>query len=213
MRFAAASFLALLPMLATAAAPSPRLSDKLLNEGISLGEEIEARADGDLNRDGLIDTAYAVGSPDARSVEILFGVPGPRPRWRPGGTLKLDTSPIGRPQLSIAGGVLKVDYLSGGTTAIKATYRYRFDPQTRKLRLIGLDATLYSRTFAHDGYEISWNLLTGAVITRDMLLSERGGDAAYGRIIEHKLTRTSGKLFMETTPDPELVMVELRGKR
>ena len=39
------------------------------------------------------------------------------------------------------------------------------------MRLIGMDATVYSRTFAHDGFEASWNLLNGDATTRELKLN------------------------------------------
>ncbi|WP_034157438.1 hypothetical protein [Sphingomonas sp. ERG5] len=195
-------------------APASRLTDAQLNASLELGQEIEGRADGDLNGDGLIDTAYAVSSPDARGVTVLIAQPtGAKPPFRPIGELKLEPVALGPASLSIARGVLKVEELTGGTTAVSAIYRFRMDPgagQGRRMRLIGLDATLYSRTYAHDGFEMSWNLLTGAVITREMHLNKGGGDAAYDKIAERRSTRVSKPLYMEDAPDPETVMDEVR---
>ena len=80
-------------------------------------------------------------------------------------------------------------------------------------RLIGLDATHYSRTFAHDGFEFSWNLLTGALITRELHLNKKGGDAAFDPIVERRRKRTSKPLMMEDAPDVEALMSELQRRR
>lgn len=196
-----------------AQAAPPRLTDKILNEGIALGEEITGRADGDLNGDGATDTAYAVASEDARSVTVLATQrAGAKTPYRPIGVLKLEPYSLGPASLSIAKGVLKVEDMTGGTTAVSATYRYRFDGPSGRMRLIGLDATLYSRTYAHDGFEMSWNLLTGEIVTRVLKLNKGGGDAAYDKAFEQKFKRPSKPLYMETTPDPEEVMVNVRKK-
>ncbi len=200
---------------AVAAPPTARgarISDAILNETIELGEEIESRGDGDLNGDGRIDTAYAVGSVDARAVHVLLSAHGGPTPYRPAGVLRLDTAALGAAKLSIAKGVLKVEDLSGGTTAIAATYRFRAEPGGAKMRLIGLDATLYSRTFAHDGFEMSWNLLTGDIVTRELRLSAGGGDPRYDRLFEQRFKRPSKPVHMEDTPDPEMVMVDIRKK-
>lgn len=202
----------LMTMLAgTAQAAPPRLTDKILNEGIAMGEEITGRIDGDLNGDGEIDTAYGVSGDDARRVTVLATQkPGAKTPYRPVGVLKLEPYPLGPVSLSIAKGVLKVEDLTGGTTATSAIYRYRFEPATGRMRLIGLDATAYSRTYAHDGFETSWNLLTGDAVTRELRLNKRGGDAAYHKAAERRFKRPSKPLYMETTPDPEEVMTNLR---
>lgn len=196
-----------------------RLTDAQLNDSLELGQEIESRADGDLNGDGLIDTAYIAGSPDARTMTVLIAQrPGAKTPFRPVGNLKLEPSPLGPAAVSIAKGVLRVEDLTGGTTAISAIYRFRIDPAEKRgpgkgqgrMRLIGLDATLYSRTYAHDGFEMSWNLLTSDIVTRDLRLNKGGGDAAYDKVFERRFKRPSKPLYMEDTPDPEMVMVDLR---
>ena len=101
--------------------------------------------------------------------------------------------------------------LTGGTTAYSTTRRYRYDQAAGRMRLIGFDSTLYSRTYAHDGFELSWNLVTGKLITRELRLNEKGGDAAYDPIVEKATTRKSGKVWLSDTPDPETLMDEVRG--
>lgn len=197
----------------TKRAPLPPISDAILQEHVELGEELESRADGDLDGDGDPDTAYLIASEDRRTVHVLLRIHGGGVQThRPAGELILPETPLGPASLSIANGVLKVEDLSGGTTAMSTTYRYRFDQKTGQMRLIGLDATLYSRTFAHDGYEMSWNLLTSAIITRVLALNEGGGDAAYTPKFEQRSRRPSLPIAMKDTPDPEMIMVDLRRK-
>lgn len=200
-------------LLLNGPAKAQPVSDADLNDSLDLGQEIEARADGDLNGDSAIDTAYLVRSEDARTLHVLLGPPRETaPRYRPVGTLILDVASLGPADLSIAKGLLKIEDLTGGTTAISAIYRFRLDPRVQRLRLIGLDATLYSRTFAHDGYEMSWNLLTGAAITSLLRVGKPGSDTGYDKLFTTRSTRVHKPLYMEDVPDPELLMVELRGK-
>ncbi len=195
-------------------APLPPISDTILLEHVELGQELESRVDGDLNGDGDPDTAYIIASEDARTVHVLLlrihgsGVQ----THKPAGELKLPESPLGSATLTIERGVLKIEDLTGGTTAISATYRFRLDPKRQRMRLIGLDGTLYSRTLAHDDYEVSWNLLTGGAITRELHLNKGSGDAAYDKAFESKRNKQHAPLYMEQVEDPELLMVELRGK-
>ena len=79
------------------------------------------------------------------------------------------------------------------------------------MRLIGLEASLYSRTLQHDAYELSWNLLTGDLVTRELHLSESGGDEAYDAAIEHKTKRRGGKVWLADSPDPQDLIQELQG--
>jgi hypothetical protein len=192
--------------------PLRPLTDAVLNKTLKSGEALQSRADGDLNGDGDPDTAYVVISDDMASIRLLFRTRLPGAGYKLADEYRLEPSMLGPPSLSIANGVLKVDDLSGGTTAIAATYRYRYEPKRAMVRLIGLDATLYSRTYAHDGFEMSWNLLTGAMITRILKLNEGKGDAAYIPRFEQRFTRTRPPIAMKDTPDPEMIMVDVRKK-
>ena len=54
--------------------PIPPITDEQLNAGLEMGQEIEARVDGDLNGDGDPDTVYVVASPDERIVNVVLSV-------------------------------------------------------------------------------------------------------------------------------------------
>ena len=186
--------------------PRPPVSDETLRDGLETGDEIEARVDGDLNGDGDPDTAFVVASPDARTLHVLlsyrtevdFG-------HDPAGIARLATDPLGPADLSIGKGVLVVKDLTGGTTALASTYRFRADKAKAppRMRLIGLDATLYSRTWAHDGSEMSWNLLTGDVIATKMKLVGSGESASYDKSASRRFKRPVTVTYMEDTPDAE----------
>lgn len=167
---------------------------------LAKGEELESVTNGDLDGVDRLDTVLIGRSEETRTVKAMLRS---GDRLITVGTLKLDSYPLGAADVTITKGVLKITDLVGGTTAVNSVYRYRLMPGSRpRMRLIGLDATLYSRTYAHDGYEISWNLLTGDYITRNMKLNKKGGDAAYDPIIEKKSRKPSKPLYMEDTPDP-----------
>lgn len=68
------------------------------------------------------------------------------------------------------------------------------------MRLIGLDATLYSRTYSHDGLEASWNLLTGLLVTRALKLTTGSGDAAYIKVGKRRSKKPSKPLRLENAP-------------
>jgi hypothetical protein len=182
--------LLLLPILV---ANAPAATEPDLAEG----EFLETRLDADFDGDGTADIAYIAGNDEARGLYITLS----------GGaneSLELETTPLGPGTLSFSKGVLVFEDLTGGTTAVASTRRYRFDQGNLRMRLIGLDATLYSRTFAHDGFELSWNLLTGQMISRKLHLNTSGqGDAAYDRIVERKRARKSAPVYLFDTPDPE----------
>lgn len=194
---------------APARSPIPPMTDKMLLDGLELGEEIEARVDGDLNGDGDADTVYVVASADARTVHVMLSY---RAEFdlghQPAGSFKLEPDPLGPAELKINKGVLTVRDLTGGTTALSATYRYRADTakDPPRMQLIGLDATVYSRTYAHDGDEMSWNVLTGDTITTLLKMSETGG-AGYDKLHTRKFRRSAKTIYMEDTPQPEEELV------
>lgn len=192
-----------IPALAALLIATPAMAQQASPEigaQLAKGEEVESVTQGDLNGDGEPDTVLIGRGEETRTAKVMLRTGG---RLVTAGVLKLDAYPLGAADVSIAKGVLKITDLVGGTTAVNTVYRYRLAPGPRpRMRLIGLDATLYSRTYAHDGREINWNLLTGDTVTRDMKLSKKGGDAAYDPILEKKGKKPSKPLYMEDTPDP-----------
>ena len=84
----------------------------------------------------------------------------------PIGEVELETFPSGAADLRFEKGVLIVEDLTGGTTAISALYRYRFDKAQHRMRLIGDDVMQNSRTNAHDSLKVSTNRLTGKSISQ-----------------------------------------------
>ena len=174
--------------------------------------DVEIQIEGDLNGDGLDDVVLVTRHDDDRALvvrlsyksEVDFGLDA-------GETLPLEPTSLGPASLKISRGVLTVEDLTGGTTAIASTRRYRYDAPARRMRLIGLDATLYSRTFAHDGFDFSWNLLTGDLVTRELHQNEKGGDAAYDPIVEHNGKRQPAKVWLADSPDPQQLIAELSG--
>lgn len=177
------------------------LSDEEIRADLKDGEEVEGRVDGDMNGDGDIDTAWIVRGEDSRSLYVRFAARGEYDlSYEPAGRTMLDAYPLGPAEMRISRGVLVVKDLTGGTTAISATYRFRGEKARPKLRLIGLDATLYSRTWAHDGAEMSWNLLTGDVLATKLKLVASGGNATYDKSIVRRFKRPIKAYYMRTRP-------------
>jgi hypothetical protein len=203
----------LLPGAALAAPDRPAMppvSDQFLLDQLELGEEIEGRADGDLNGDGDADTVFVVASPDARTLYVVLSYHGEVDiGHEPGGNFRLEPDRLGPAELTINKGVLTIKDLTGGTTALSATYRYRAvaTQAGRKMRLIGLDATIYSRTFAHDGDEMSWNVATGDTITSLLKTTGTGDDRAYDKLYTRKFRRPVQTIYMEDTPGAEEELV------
>jgi len=190
--------------------PMPPITDQFLLDQLELGEEIEGRVDGDLNGDGDTDTAFVVASPDARHLYVVLSYTGEVDiGHEPGGDFKLEPDPLGPAGLTINRGVLTIRDLTGGTTALSATYRYRAvkTKERQRMRLIGLDATVYSRTYAHDGNEMSWNALTGDTITTLLKITGTGENRGYDKLYTRKFTRPVRTIYMEDTPEAEEELV------
>lgn len=188
----------------------PPITDTQLNDWLELGEEIETRVDGDLNGDGDGDTVYVVSSPDARTLHVLLSYRGEFDIGHdPAGEFKLEPDPLGPAGLTINKGVLTIRDLTGGTTALSATYRYRAvkTKERQRMRLIGLDATVYSRTYAHDGNEMSWNVATGDTITTLLKITGTGENRSYDKLYTRKFKRPVRTIYMEDTPGAEEELV------
>lgn len=175
--------------------------DAALLRDLPAGSGLEARLDADVDGDGIADVAFVGGNDEARWLVVALGRDGAAPMaYR-----DLD-HPLGPASLSLKKGVLLVEDFTGGTTATATTYRYRWDPEARRLRLIGLDAERYSRTNQHDALKISWNLLTGDFELARSILNQRpaGRDnAAYRYTKPERTIRKSNPVYLEDTPYPD----------
>ena len=194
----------LLPTLLLAAAPASA-QELALPEG----DVLEVRADGDLNGDGVDDIAYLAHNEESRALTVMLSVKGEFDvDFRPE-VLILD--PTATPSaLAIEGNVLKLEEMSSGTTVFSSTLRFRYDGRGEHMRLIGMDATVHSRTFAHDGFEASWNLLNGDATTRELKLNTGDGDEAYKPGRERSFKRRIRAQWLAETPDPETFLEEMR---
>lgn len=214
--------MAALPVLAQkrppAAGEQPEFwlpSDQDLLADLPDGARLETRRNGDINGDGIPDVAFVGGNEDARWLVVKIGYKDDLDwGFEPVSVNKqLEPYPLGAASLSVKKDVLVVGDLTGGTTATAATFRYRWDAKEKRMRLIGLDAERYSRTFNHDTLKISWNLLTGAhEVVRGILNRDPQGDddAAYRYTKPDRTVRKSQPVYMEQTPNPdELIDAEV----
>lgn len=186
-------------------------------EFITDGMRVESRIDVDLTGEGLPDVVFLAAGDESRKLVVLarYEVDAAADRKAYEGleaidSLDLETTPLGSATISVKKGVLKLDDLTGGTTATQATYRYRFDPDEDRMRLIGIDAERYSRTNSHGAARLSWNLLTGAHLVQESELDASGkGDGAYRFRPEVKSVRKTPPVYMAETPKPdELIDME-----
>lgn len=170
---------------------------------LPIGSEVEARVDADFTGDGFVDAAAIAVKDDVRVLVVVAS--SSRGLVKLGQT-EMDPGPLGTAQMTVARGVLIVEDLTGGTTALSSTYRWRYDPAARKMRLIGDDVSLYSRTWAHDGKDISTNRLTGVQIVTLQKLKGRGGNASYvpGKPIRKAVSRDP--IYMGGEPSPSRTM-------
>lgn len=168
------------------------------------GMELEKRLDADLNADGLTDIAFVARNDESRVLGVLFGFMEEMDMGHsPAGKTALSVDALGPVSLSAPKGVLVVEDLAGGTTAISSTYRYRYEAKTKRMRLIGDDVKLYSRTNAHGWQEISTNRLTGLQIRSSADLDDAG------EYVEKPETRgkvPTAPLYMENAPAPEATL-------
>lgn len=192
--------LAALALLAAPAAAQER-PEPFLTEGETVETELRA----DFNGDGHPDLAYIADKEDARQLLVVVSYASETDFGElPAQVLALDPYPLGDAMLAVTEGrrsrVLVLQELTGGTTAVASTHRFRWDDKLGGMRLIGLDATLYSRTFAHDGKVASWNLLTGDFTSHRMKLRGDGGDVAYDEVDRQRKTKRSEPLRLERSP-------------
>ena len=170
------------------------------------GGRFVSRLNEDVTGDGVADVVIVMANDKRFEATVtvlmrLHGKPvvGTRPMEGLQGvdSLTLDLSPFGPPTLRVVKGVLIIDHLTGGNTVrTVATYRYRFDADEGRMRLIGLDAERTSTTF---GAKVSWNAVTGArIFTSGM---REGQTIRYGP--PARTTYKLGTVYMSLEPTPD----------
>lgn len=178
----------------------PPLTAEQLVSHLPDGAGIETRLDADFTGDGRPDLAVVAANDDVRVLKIMVAYVGEFDMgFDPVGEMKMGSSPLGTASLSVKKGVLLVEDLDGGTTAIQSLYRFRFDPKQKKMRLIGDDVTLYSRTNAHGSTSISTNRLTGAQVVKRSVV----GEAGYTDQPEQRKKVGTAPVWMDDAPLPE----------
>ncbi|KFN41149.1 hypothetical protein [Arenimonas oryziterrae] len=163
---------------------------------VPAGMTIETQLEADLNKDGIADTAAVIRGEDVRY--LLVAVREGKGLRRVG-LGEIDAYPLGNATLTAPKGVLLIEDLTGGTSAVFSKYRYRYDAASDRMQLIGDDVTYYSRTNQHDAIEISTNRVTGARITQVRKLTGENYVPQKPKQTKVKVQ----KLYLETAPVAE----------
>jgi hypothetical protein len=180
-------------------AADPKDTADFVHEGVTQ----EALVTADFDADGETDLAMVARTEERRVLIVLLGRR--TGGYRRIGLGELDPYPLGEAELKAPRGVLVITDLTGGTSAIQSTYRYRYDKATDRMRLIGDDASHYSRTWQHGTTTVSTNRLTGKRITTvNDLVGEPGENAELGPDQATTTTvPTEPHLYLEDAPRPE----------
>jgi hypothetical protein len=162
------------------------------------GWRLETQLEADFDADGKQDIAMVVRNDDERWLLVAVGE---GKGLRRIGLGELDPFPLGDASLEAKKGVLLITDLTGGTTAIQSTYRYRYEKATGRMQLIGDDVELYSRTNSHGGISVSTNRLTGDRVSQKNSVDEPDGERRFSK--EEKSKLPLAKLYLEDAPQPE----------
>jgi hypothetical protein len=210
---AGCAFIALLIMAPASARPAlPPLDAAGLAGFFPDGARIETRLDADLNADGVADVV-AVGSTDERRmIRVILGqITETDTGYAPIGEGVMDEFPLANATLSVRNNVLLVEDLTGGTTATQSLYRYRFDPGSDRMRLIGDDVTYYSRTNQHGSVSISTNRLTGRRLVTESKLAPEGSIHALIPGKPRTLAVPRTPIYMEDALSPDQTLEQVTG--
>jgi len=184
--------------LASAATPAMPERADAPPRFVPAGWRLETQLEADFNADGKQDIAMVVRNDDERWLLVAVGEGKGLHRI---GLGALDPYPLGDASLEAKKGVLVITDLTGGTTAIQSTYRYRFERASGRMQLIGDDVELYSRTNAHGGISVSTNRLTGKRITQTSTIDEPDGERRFSKEAVSKVPLAP--IYLEDAPAPE----------
>lgn len=156
----------------------------------------------DWNRDGRADRAAIITGEDGLTLEV--GVSGAKASTQ---RLALgDDGSLMMPSVEIGGEALILRQLTGGTTAVSSTHRFVWDTALGAMRLTRLDATFYSRTYAHDGREATWDLSKGTLATQSLTLRNDGGDRAYDITDQQVAAKPSPPVRLQDAPAADSIL-------
>jgi hypothetical protein len=191
----------LLPATATTPAPF-----------VPKGWKIEQQLSADLNADQrpdqvlmLIEQQAPASDDDTRYRALVVLLTQPDGRLRPAGVGSkllycttcfgaLGNPELSKPELRIAKGVLLVEHLSGSRWSNTVLQRFRYEPTTGRMRLIGEDFTAQDRATGNSETR-STNLLTGQQVVERFSGEKRRGTT-------QRRTVPAPKLYLEDV-DPE----------
>lgn len=193
---------------ASAARATPAVSPAALKAFRALlprATKLDATARGDLNNDGRADVA-AVGRPQSADGPAVIYVAFARSGSSQADLAIVSKGPVEHfapdpVDLTIVCGVLKVEIETGGTARSGATYTLRYEPLTRRIRLIGFDSLDFDRTMASDLRTASWNLMTGAT-TRE-IAKVIPGTTEFDAGTKRRGKRPSKPVYLEQLPTPD----------
>lgn len=157
----------------------------------------------DWNGDGIADRAAIISGADAGLIleVITSGASAAKQRL-----VLDDDGSLMMPSVEVDGNALILRQLTGGTTAVSSTHRFVWNAALGAMRLTRLDATFYSRTYAHDGREATWDLIEGTLATQSLTLRRDGGDRAYDITDQQVATKPSPPLRLEDAPAADSIL-------
>jgi hypothetical protein len=202
-------FLLLASGILPAAEPGINLTD--IRDAVDKSEKVVSRLDADITSDGAPDIVFVAASDSRYRVVVLMRLHGKTldGKGRMKGfqavdSLEIEVTPHGPPTVAAKKDVLIIQSMTGGATVrTEATYRYRFDADEGRMRLIGLDA---ERTSSTAGIRMSWNTLNGTRIVQRSKVDSQG--FRFGPETR-SAQKAGGPIYMSLTPNPEDLLDKL----
>lgn len=190
----------------------PVMTDETLQLSLPDGARVEARLDADFNGDGLTDVVVVARNDTDRVLKAFAAYSSETDNgFDPVGEMRMAYAPLAKTTLRLLHGVVIVSDTDAAATSIDATYRFRFERQPEavghgRMRLIGDDVRVHSRTGAHESTAVSTNRLTGERIVR---VSTPGPNGDVKQ--PPKTSKVSSKpLYMEDAPTPGQTLEAVR---
>ncbi|MGN6152908.1 MAG: hypothetical protein ACTHOH_13010 [Lysobacteraceae bacterium] len=188
----------------------PVMTDETLRLALPDGARIEARLDADLDGDGLADVVVVARNDTDRVLKAFAAYVSETDNgFDPVGEMRMSYAPLAKTTLRLLHGVVVVTDIDAAATSIDATWRFRFERQrdgSGRMRLIGDDVRVHSRTGAHDSTTVSTNRLTGERIVQAATPGPKGDVKQPA-----KTSKVSSKpLYMEDAPTPGQTLEAVR---
>lgn len=191
-------------MAGASAGEVPYLDEAAVMALLPAGAILDTRLDADINGDGFPDTAVMGGGERERRLVVVLAMRGGH---APPQSARLPAPATSGADISVDAGMLVVLDASGDDIETRTAYRYRFEPGSRRMRLMSIEAARYSGADQERVLKLDWDLVSGGQrLARGSIDASAADGDQYRYAAPVHGQHPTEPVYMEDTPDPNTLI-------